>query len=279
VLLGHVSGNTLAVGVDHLIYGWVFFGIVMLAMFMIGARWSQPEIEFKAERAASAAPAAGHLWLLVLVALLILALPRLGLSRLDHYEGARELNLSAPSLASWARDSQALTTWSPVFENPAAQQLAVYGKDGRRVGLHLAYYRHQGYDSKLINSQNVLVRSHDKEWARVADSVRSVDFGTAGAVSVRGTEIRGLAGATAPRLLALQFYWVNGHLTSSDLRVKLYTAMSRLQGQGDDSAAVTVYTVISAENGQLAEPLLQQFLRENWPAIEQALQSSRRQRP
>ncbi|HMC14531.1 MAG TPA: exosortase A, partial [Albitalea sp.] len=32
VLLGHLSGNTLAVGVDHLVYGWVFFGIVILLM-------------------------------------------------------------------------------------------------------------------------------------------------------------------------------------------------------------------------------------------------------
>ncbi|MBK8689369.1 MAG: exosortase A [Betaproteobacteria bacterium] len=33
VMLGHLSGNKIAVGVDHLIYGWVFFGVVMLLMF------------------------------------------------------------------------------------------------------------------------------------------------------------------------------------------------------------------------------------------------------
>ncbi len=45
VMLGHLSGNTLAVGVDHLIYGWVFFGIVIMLMFMIGARWARPDPE------------------------------------------------------------------------------------------------------------------------------------------------------------------------------------------------------------------------------------------
>ena len=45
VLLGHLSGNKLAAGVDHLIYGWVFFGVVILLMFMIGSRWSVPEPE------------------------------------------------------------------------------------------------------------------------------------------------------------------------------------------------------------------------------------------
>ncbi len=41
VMIGHLSGNKLAAGVDHLIYGWVFFGIVIMAMFAIGARWSE----------------------------------------------------------------------------------------------------------------------------------------------------------------------------------------------------------------------------------------------
>ncbi len=47
VMIGHLSGNTLAVGVDHLIYGWVFFGVVMLAMYVIGGRWAQPELPLR----------------------------------------------------------------------------------------------------------------------------------------------------------------------------------------------------------------------------------------
>ena len=46
VMLGHVSGNTLAVGVDHLVYGWAFFGIVIGLMFFIGSRWSEREARF-----------------------------------------------------------------------------------------------------------------------------------------------------------------------------------------------------------------------------------------
>ena len=43
VMLGHLSDNRIATGVDHLIYGWVFFGIVISIMFAIGARWTEPE--------------------------------------------------------------------------------------------------------------------------------------------------------------------------------------------------------------------------------------------
>jgi exosortase A len=40
VMIGHLSNNKLATGVDHLVYGWVFFGIIMMVMFHLGARWA-----------------------------------------------------------------------------------------------------------------------------------------------------------------------------------------------------------------------------------------------
>jgi len=39
VMIGHLSGMRLAVGVDHFIYGWVFFGIVVSLLFWLGSFW------------------------------------------------------------------------------------------------------------------------------------------------------------------------------------------------------------------------------------------------
>ena len=47
VMLGHMSDMTIATGVDHLIYGWLFFGLVMLILFWIGAKWRDPEADIK----------------------------------------------------------------------------------------------------------------------------------------------------------------------------------------------------------------------------------------
>ena len=44
VMLGHWSDMTIATGVDHLIYGWVFFGFVMFLLFWIGSMWREREI-------------------------------------------------------------------------------------------------------------------------------------------------------------------------------------------------------------------------------------------
>ena len=44
VMIGHLSANQLATGVDHLIYGWVFFGIILFALFWIGARYREDDV-------------------------------------------------------------------------------------------------------------------------------------------------------------------------------------------------------------------------------------------
>ncbi len=44
VMIGHLSGMTMAVGFDHLIYGWVFFGLVMFLMFWIGSYWREDPV-------------------------------------------------------------------------------------------------------------------------------------------------------------------------------------------------------------------------------------------
>jgi exosortase A len=41
VMIGHLSDNRIAVGVDHILYGWVFFGIVIGLMFWIGSFWRE----------------------------------------------------------------------------------------------------------------------------------------------------------------------------------------------------------------------------------------------
>ena len=41
VLLAHRVNHNLAVGVDHIIYGWIFFAFIMLLLFILGFRWHE----------------------------------------------------------------------------------------------------------------------------------------------------------------------------------------------------------------------------------------------
>lgn len=79
----HLSDNRLATGVDHLVYGWVFFGVVIMVMFMIGARWSEPDAPVSQVAAATDAGARVATWNVVFVpalaALVVMSLPHIGL--------------------------------------------------------------------------------------------------------------------------------------------------------------------------------------------------------
>jgi exosortase/archaeosortase family protein len=39
VMIAHLSDGRLAHGIDHFIYGWVFFGLVILLLFWLGSFW------------------------------------------------------------------------------------------------------------------------------------------------------------------------------------------------------------------------------------------------
>ncbi|RQO58699.1 exosortase A [Paucibacter sp. KBW04] len=289
VMLGHLSGNKLAAGADHLIYGWAFFGIVMFAMFMIGSRWSEPDPQPAAavlKDGASpqqAKPLPAWLpWVSALLLLGLLALPQLMVARLEHSATTLPPQLSAAKLVGpdWQLRAEALPQFKPAFEQPAADLQASYARgDGAEVGLYLGYYRHQGFESKLISSNNVLVRSKDHDWAQVASGRQELPVNAA-VLPLRTAELRGSAlghGSSEAdlqsRLRVWQLYWVNGRVLSQDWQAKLYGAVYRLLGQGDDAAVIILYAN-KAQAGK-DDALLQRFVQDNWAQIEASLRAER----
>ena len=274
VMIGHLSGNRLAVGADHLVYGWVFFGVIMMAMFMIGARWADASVSDEGLPNTAMTTAQDRpVWPAALLALALLALPVVVENRLGAVQaGSRAVDVQIGDLPNWQREPAAPSGWRPVFSNPAAEIHSGYSQGSAPVGLHVAYYRLQGYDSKLISSSNVLVQSDDKQWTHVASETSAVEFGGR-QLLVRASELRGSAtpGVSGERLRVWQFYWVGGQLTISPVEAKLYGAWHELSGHGYDAAYVIVYTRKEADNGADADRLLARFMRDNWESIAAAL--------
>lgn len=293
VMLGHLSGNTIAVGVDHLIYGWVFFGVVVLIMFVVGARWSEPEV------AAVPATAGGHpkvvraaaqrsilVWPGIAAATVaVLVLPHAtlwGVQRVEQGASAPQLALPSQLGSGWQATTDG-ATYRPRFVNPAAEVQRQYaatesaGSATGIVGVHLAYYRHQNAESKLVSSVNTLVPSDDKQWQRVASGSTLLDTG-AGPLPLHVAQVleRELPGQRRSRLTVWRLYWVNGHWVGSDVQAKLVGAYTRLQGRGDDGAALVLWT--DAETPEQADATLRAFARDELPALDELLQRTRSQR-
>ncbi len=250
VMLGHLSGNELATGADHLIYGWVFFGFVIMIMFAIGMRWREPEAELPPVVVASgsglmASGSVAGLSIAAGLTLVIALAPRVALKALESGPLLPPPVLAAEPLATsgWQIVETRLSDWQPAFANPSATMNAVLAKGDRRVGVFIAYYRQQNYDRKVISSSNVLVQSGDKSWAQVGRDARQITL-AGQALYVNSGSLRSnlvSVGAEPFRLRVWHWYWIGGRLITSDHFGKLWLALSRLMGQGDDSAAIFVY--------------------------------------
>lgn len=281
VMIGHLSGNTLAVGVDHLIYGWAFFGLVVMIMFAVGAKWSEPEIiSHREEIIKNEAPAVSKVsYLFVASALIgVLAMPlvmRYAVAQSEN--GMAAVQLTAPRFLAheWSLVPNEVPHWKPAFANPSAQINTYYVKGGDKVGLYIGYYQKQEFSRKLVSSENVLVRPNDSQWSQVSQGSRIVDW-SGNEVLVRTGELRSVPAPSLPELDHLviwKIYWVNGKLTASDVMAKAYAVKYRLLGQGDDSVAIVLY----APNGEKSEgdAALTAFVRENAVAIDALLRKAR----
>ncbi|MFG6466415.1 exosortase A [Roseateles sp. BYS87W] len=282
VMLGHLSGNRLAVGVDHIIYGWVFFGIIMLAMFMMGARWADPDpVQRTTTVPEQGARVNGSRWapLTWVAALVLLAVPALWrMHTAEVIDHAQAPVLQPAKLAGWQWQPVPLTGWEPHYVNPAARLHGhwVADADGATVGLYVGYYRHQTYGRQLVTSVNRLVNDEEfTPWAQTSSGVTNL-----GDQAWRTAELRGQAlsqvsgdGSGALRLRALHVYWVGGRYFVSDWQAKLYGAWQQFLGHGDDAAAVVVYANKATVGPD--DRLLRDFLRQHGAMLEQQLQATR----
>jgi EpsI family protein len=260
------------VGVDHLIYGWIFFGVVIGIMFVIGARWQEPEIAPKAPAAADAighAAPAGRVWAAVALATATAALAPAAAWALQHPPTTPPLALALPGLAATPDAPSQTLKLPPHFESATAQAHRVYTAEGGAVTVHVAYYRHQGYGTKVTSSMNFLIPSSDNYWNRLAGGVARVPVPALGSapVAMRSHElIGGRTASTAGRehLEVRQVYWAGGHLEHRSTWATAYGVLGRLAGRGDDAALITFYA--DGEN-PAASRRVEAFIGQHLPAL------------
>jgi hypothetical protein len=224
VMLGHLSDNTLAVGVDHLIYGWVFFGFVIMAMFWIGARWREDDLPSGSAKPLAVAAAGTDSAVRLAAVMQPCWWPRSGRSR-NGRSIATRLPRSASfrplgPIAGWQNAPQGLPDWRPRFENYSASTQATFENGGRVAGLFLGYYRNQDQQHKLVTSTNVLVTSDDPLWARVGGGKSEIAFNQQ-ALTVRTAQLRSSGSTRA---------WWSGSgigLTATGLRATFWPKCTR----------------------------------------------------
>jgi EpsI family protein len=245
-MIGHLSGMKLAMGVDHFIYGWVFFGMVMLLLFWIGSRWSEPEAsdrEVAGEQKEGGAPASLSRFATSAVASLAILLVwpvwshQLEQQRADWVPGRHEA-VAPMAKGGWERMEHDWLDWKPRYLAPDQEIQASYRSNDRPVGMYLAFYGRQQQDAELVNSQNVMVVQKHPVWRQVERRKVDIDLPGQGLLRVQQARLSG----SGQRILIWHWYWLEGTHTANDMLAKLVEAGNRLRGGRHPSVGIVLYT-------------------------------------
>ena len=270
VMIVHFSGMTLAVGFDHLIYGWVFFGLVMFLMFWVGSFWRESfddTNDTPVMSGQSNAPLSSIVIASISVIFCIALWPTYA-----AFINRTDVNPSAVKLEQFKSDWQEVAefvNWKPGFSPAYAEIDKSYQNNSSLIGMHLGYYRNQDRSSTLINSINQLVKHNVNEWQETSTALRSENVGTQ-TIPVKETKIRGLGTS----LLVWQWYWIDGKFMANAYQGKFWLAKQKLLMHGDDGAVLIFYAPYE-ENPEQARASLRQFLSTNLAGIESSLSQSK----
>ncbi|OFA07074.1 exosortase A [Duganella sp. HH101] len=272
VLVGHCSNMTLAVGIDHLIYGWLFFGLVSALMFWVGARWRDdvtpppqtavhPPVQLQVARPAAliGATLAG-----MAVAAVWPPLAYFTLRAPPMAQQQAQLSL-APPPAPWQAGELSAGDWLIPHAGEPQRWSANYSDGVHQVALQLTWYRHQSKDREILTPVWKTPPSASPHWKELADSTRQIDLARR-RVTVRQTIVQ----AGDVKLLVWRWYRAAGRDTASPLLVKLLLARSKLLGADDDGAEIALVARYDEQPAQAAIPM-QRLLSDMLPAIDQGL--------
>jgi exosortase A len=267
VLIGHWSNMQLAVGVDHLIYGWAFFGLVSLLLFWVGSFWREAPLSTAAP-AAPPVPRRTSLAAAAVAAISIsacwplLALLLLGPASNESTATNAGLAVAAPQ-PPWVATGPSKDDWRASHAGTPLRLEQGYRNRNRMVKLQLAWYQRQQKDAELLTPVDPI----DQQFRELESGRRTIQL-AAGPFAVHQSILQ--SGAT--RLLVWRWFRQGGVDTAHPFLVKFLLARDKLLRLRQDGAEIIVSTPFDDQPAQAAaEMLLQQFLVSMLPAIDQGL--------
>ncbi len=257
VLIAYWTDHEYAAGVDHLIYGWGFFAVVMLVFLAIGswmADWpEEPKHGTLSSIAVDVSPwrPAFALPLFALIA----AAPLYATIMLDRVPQAIVPDVKAAlssslveSLAPACKTGTAKGgTWRPTFKQADFSRGLQLDCGGQPVDLFVAYYAYERDGAELIHHANRLADGED--WTRISASWYAPKIEGL----PKALKREELVGRTADDRLVLAWYWIDGRLLAREWQVKAYQLYQKLQGHDEPSALVALSAPYSDDpDGALA---------------------------
>ncbi|MCF6216251.1 MAG: exosortase A [Emcibacter sp.] len=240
ILVAHWSDMKYATGVDHLVYGWIFFAVVLLIFISIAMTFTNrgPDdgyIDFTKKYWSVNTPVSLKKFILPLIisAAFVVSAP-FYISVIEQRYQAFATNTLVPDEKIWGSDNSINADWKPQYHG-ASQifHMRHEEQNSEAIDIYIAYYKYQSQDAEMIRFGNGVVQQDI--WARVDNrKVTTRLNGTNTSVN----EI--LLQSSGQKRLVWYWYWVDGRITASNYKAKILDAKAKLLGGRLDSAVIAL---------------------------------------
>jgi exosortase A len=255
VLLGHALGSARAAEVDHVLYGWIFFGIVTALLILAGLPFRQVRQPVPVGRPPAPAASAAMATIAVIAVTASAALPRLVADGLDRaaWQRAAAAPLELPLAAGCSLAPPSIGGLAQAAAIPAVATLTRrYRCDGDALALHLVVFPPRiaaGPVFAALRSASIM-----PGWDEI-DSTR-LAFGSGNAAQnwqVRDLERDGQFISVASAL------WIDGRPGSGGVAGRIRQALAVLRREPTSPVLAVVATEPSGARGR-AHAAIQRLL-------------------
>jgi exosortase A len=220
-----------AAGLDHIVYGWVFFGLVMAGVLAIGWRWFDRAPDDPAFDPAKLQATPRHRTDLALATALLLATVAAFPAWSVAVAGRAQplpAHIDLPEFPGWHRvPISTRAPWTPYYSGADHYLFGRYADaTGATVDMSIAVFGAQHEGKELIAFGTGVLREEDR-WVRVAD-LPAIAGGSVMRITVPGPVER----------IVATWYRVGNATTHDETLVKIETMKARLFGGPQRAVAI-----------------------------------------
>lgn len=224
-----------ATGFDHIVYGWLFFALVMAGVLAMGWRWfdrAPDDPAFDPARLQTMARRRPGLVLISVMTFIIAAIFPAWSDSISGRAAVLPAHIDLPDIPGWHRAPiSTRAPWTPYYPNADHILFGRYADaSGESVDLAIAVYGRQREGAKLAAFGTGVLREEDR-WVRVADLPDLAG----------GSMMRITAPGPVERIVGT-WYRVGDVTTHDPMAMKLATLKARLLGGPQRAVAIHLST-------------------------------------
>ena len=248
VMLGHSSNLKFAAGEDHLVIGWVFYGIVIFILFAVGIIWRDP-IEPKTVSAQTKVSELHQnaFYIFILTLTISISWPlyaKLGEKGPQQIaENPKTINFDLTTKQGFTAIKPSRNQWQPIEAGADSLADFYFELEGKTVGLHLRHFSSQREGLEVTNHKN-FIKDAEKKWRPTLRSKNKNQFELDGRLfSVNQQLIQ----SSSRKLLVWSWYKIGKIHTSNDYKVKAFEGWQSLVNQEISASRIIFVTEIFEE--------------------------------